>query len=149
MFYNSQKVEEQQGFSMLTWKCPINLWLQIPTNALPLLLPARLYSCQMREPGYWEKQRNDICTEVKAFSWNAEKYTHQYNWPFIHRLCCSYFILTTLSNWSSQMPHLTILGSCPGGNKLSLWEEQAQRLQRLQESTGSKAVAHNKATILG
>lgn len=52
-----------------------------------------------------------------------------------------------MSNWYAQVPRLTHVGSCQGGNKLSLWEEQAQQLHTPHESTVIEAMGRDKATI--
>lgn len=48
---------------MLAWKKSCKFITSV--KALPLLLPAKLYPCQLREPWYPEKQRNGIFHSVQ------------------------------------------------------------------------------------
>lgn len=54
---------KQQVFSMLTWKKSCKFITSV--KALPLLLPAKLYPRQLREPRYPEKQRNGIFYSIQ------------------------------------------------------------------------------------
>lgn len=54
---------KQQVFSMLTWKKFCKFITSV--KALPLLLPAKLYPRQLREPRYPEKQRNGIFYSIQ------------------------------------------------------------------------------------
>lgn len=108
MLYDLQltKSIKRQVFSMLTWKKSCKFMAansnqhkssaSSPSSQAAVVPDERAKA--LRKAEKWDFYR------IQSFSWNAGKYTHQYNWQFIHSTCCSYLILTSLSNWQGQMP---------------------------------------------